>query len=97
MHTSSLVVDEEQTPHTWRANGRVEQHFKVCSWMRMLARIPCHSYGGRGSGQASGRQDLLLRVCNTAESVSGMGYRSRNRRQVHLDFATLQGANVATI
>ena len=53
--------------------------------------------GGRVSGQASGRQDLLLRACNTAERVSGMGYRSRNRRQVHLDFATLQGATKGTV
>ena len=32
---------------------------------------------------------------DTAENVSGIGYRSRNRRQVHLDVATLQGAIIA--
>jgi hypothetical protein len=37
-----------------------------------------------------------LRDCDTAGEVLGMGDRSRNRRQVHLDVATLQGATIAT-
>lgn len=37
-----------------------------------------------------------LKDCDTAGNVLGMGDRSRDRRQVHPDVATLQGATSAT-
>jgi len=37
-----------------------------------------------------------LRARDTAGNVSGMGYRSRNPPQVHLDVTTLQGATIVT-
>ena len=94
MPTRTLWSTKNAHPTYGRRRAKVDRHCKVCFWIKLQARIPCCSYGDFGSGQVMSPAGLRAR--DTAGNVSGMGYRSRNPPQVHLDVTTLQGATIVT-
>jgi hypothetical protein len=69
----------------------------AAEWYKSSGIAKCASESDFGRGSRVVPTEILVQdKMSPAGNVSGMGYDSRNRRQVHLDVATLQGATIVT-